>query len=162
MKLDYAKQWADALGNDTDRLGELYAPDGDFTIDVHMMDDHMQDTVSSHEHLKEKLGPLANPDPGNGLGVHTFEATEYLGDERWGLIHWDYTVEGADSYRGIPTQGKTLATKGSTFLRFNAEGKIILESTYFNDNPIFQELGYPVATPHYWEEGFDPAALAAG
>jgi len=155
MNLDYAKQWADALGNDTDRFADLYAADGQFTSDVHMMDDHMEDTASSREQLVAKRGPLAN-------GDHTFAVTEYIGDERWGMIHWDYTVQEADSYRGIPAEGKTLSTKGSTFLRFDADGKIVLESTYFNDNPIFQELGHPVATPHYWEEGFDPAALAAG
>jgi steroid delta-isomerase-like uncharacterized protein len=155
MNLDYAKQWADALGRDTDAFADLYAADGDFTSDVHMMDDHMEDTASSREQLITKRGPLAN-------GDHTFAVTEYLGDERWGLIHWDYTVQSANSYRGIPAQGKTLQTKGSTFLRFDGEGKIVLESTFFNDNPIFQELGHPVATPHYWEEGFDPAALAAG
>jgi steroid delta-isomerase-like uncharacterized protein len=162
MNLDYAKRWADALSTDTDALADLYAADGEFCAERHMMDDHMQDTISDRTTLLERLGGLANGDPDNGVGIHTFTATEYIGDERYGLIHWDYTCEHATNYRGLPADGKRLQTKGSTFLQFNADGKIVLESTCFNDNPIFQELGIPVATPHYWDADFDPAALAAG
>jgi steroid delta-isomerase-like uncharacterized protein len=160
MNLDYAKRWADALSNDTNGLADLYAADGDFCVERHMMDDHMQDTISDRATLLERLEGLANSDPDNGVGFHTFTATEYIGDERYGLIHWDYTCEGATRYRGIPADGKRLETKGSTFLQFNSEGKIVLESTCTNDNPIFQELGIPVQTPHYWAADFDPAALA--
>jgi steroid delta-isomerase-like uncharacterized protein len=161
MNLDYAKQWAHALGNDTDKFAGLYAGDGDFTLDFHMMDDHMQDTLTSREQIKQALGGLANSDADNGVGIHDFQVSEYLGDERFGLIHWDYSVEHAERFRGIPTQGKRLATKGSTFLQFDADGKIVLESTCWNDNPIFQELGIPVMTPHYWDADFDPASLVA-
>jgi steroid delta-isomerase-like uncharacterized protein len=162
MNLDYAKSWADALSTDTTALADLYAADGEFCIERHMMDDHMEDTISDHATLLERLGGLANGDRDNGVGIHTFTATEYIGDERYGLIHWDYTCEGASHYRGLPADGKRLQTKGSTFLQFDGDGRIVLESTYFNDNPIFQELGIPVATPHYWAADFDPAALAAG
>jgi steroid delta-isomerase-like uncharacterized protein len=127
-----------------------------------MMDDHMEDTISDRATLVERLAGLANSDRDNGIGIHTFTATEYIGDERYGLIHWDYTCEGASYYRGLPADRQRLQTKGSTFLQFSGDGKIVLESTCFNDNPIFQELGIPVATPHYWDADFDPAALAAG
>jgi steroid delta-isomerase-like uncharacterized protein len=157
MNLDYAKRWAEALSTDTTVLADLYAPDGEFCVERHMVDDHMDDTISDRATLIERLGGLAGGD-----GSHTFAVTEYLGDERYGLIHWDYTCEGAGHYRGLPTEGKRLQTKGSTFLQFNSDGKIVLESTYFNDNPIFQQLGIPVVTPHYWDADFDPAALAAG
>src|SRR3954462_8457059 len=120
MNLDYAKQWADALGNDTDKFADLYAADGQFTSDVHMMDDHMEDTASSREQLVAKRGPLA---PGD----HPFAVTEYLGDERWGMIHWDYTVQDADINRGILAAVKTLSMKGLTCLRCDADGKIVLE-----------------------------------
>jgi steroid delta-isomerase-like uncharacterized protein len=160
MNLDYAKRWAEALSNDTAALADLYAADGDFCVERHMMDDHMEDTISDRATLLERLGGLANDDQSNGVGIHTFTATEYIGDERYGLVHWDYTCEAASTYRGIPADGKRLQTKGSTFLQFNSDGKIALESTCTNDNPIFQELGIPVATPHYWAADFDPAALA--
>lgn len=162
MNHDYAKQWADALGSDTAALADLYAPDGEFCAERHMVDDHMDDTISDRDTLIERLGELANDDPENGIGVHTFTVTEYIGDERCGLIHWDYVVEGAGQYRGLPAGGKRLHTKGATFLQFNAAGKIVLESTCFNDNPIFQQLGLPIVTPHYWDADFDPASLLAG
>jgi steroid delta-isomerase-like uncharacterized protein len=162
MNLQFATQWAEALSNDTSALADLYAADGDFCVERHMMDDHMVDTLSDRETLVERLGGLANDDPDNGIGSHTFTVTEYIGDERYGMVHWDYTVEGAHTYRGIPAAGKRLSTKGSTFLQFNDDGKIVLESTVFNDNPIFQELGIPVMTVHYWDADFDPAALMAG
>jgi steroid delta-isomerase-like uncharacterized protein len=160
MNFEYAKRWADAVSNDTNAFADLYAADGDFCIERHMMDDHMDDTVSDHATIVERLGGLANKDADNGLGIHTFTATEYIGDQRYGLIHWDYTVENASHYRGLPASGKRLQTKGSTFLQFNPEGKIVLESTCFNDVPVLAELGVPVMTPHYWDADFDPAALA--
>ena len=162
MNLNHAKRYCDALSSDTNALADLYAADGDFCIERHMMDDHMNDTISDRAMLHEALGGLANSDRDNGIGIHTFTATEYIGDERYGMIHWDYTCEAASHYRGLPADGKTLSTKGSTFLQFNGDGKIVLESTCTNDNPIFQELGIPVMTPHYWDADFDPAALMAG
>jgi steroid delta-isomerase-like uncharacterized protein len=162
MNLEYAKKWADALSNDTAAYADLYAADGDFCIERHMMDDHMEDTISDRAMLEERLSGLANSDPDNGIGIHTFTATEYIGDRRYGLIHWDYSCEGASTYRGIPADRKRLETKGSTFLQFDSDGKIVLESTCTNDNPIFQALGIPVLTPHYWDADFDPASLVAG
>jgi steroid delta-isomerase-like uncharacterized protein len=162
MNLDYAQQWASALSTDTQAFAELYAADGDFCIERHMMDDHMEDTLSDRATVVERLGGLANRDADNGLGIHTFTVTEYIGDERYGMIHWDYVVEHASRYRGLQADGKRLETKGSTFLQFDADGKIVLESTCFNDNPIFQELGIPIMTPHYWDADFDPASLMAG
>jgi steroid delta-isomerase-like uncharacterized protein len=162
MNLDYARQWASALSNDTSAFAELYAADGDFCIERHMMDDHMQDTLSDRATVVERLSGLANSDADNGIGIHTFTVTEYIGDERYGMVHWDYAVEHASHYRGLPADGKRLQTKGSTFLQFDADGKIVLESTCINDNPIFQELGIPIMTPHYWDADFDPASLLAG
>ncbi|MFA7587793.1 MAG: hypothetical protein WCY11_16625, partial [Novosphingobium sp.] len=63
--------------------------------------------------------------------------------------------------RGIATGGKTISTLGSTFLEFDNSGKIVLESTYWEDNRAFAALGLPIVRPHYWEEGFDPASLAS-
>jgi steroid delta-isomerase-like uncharacterized protein len=153
--LPYAQRWCEALGRDTAALGELYADY--FTLEFGMVDDHLNDTITDRQMLSEKLGGLASGDNGR----YTFTATEWLGDERYGLIHWNVRIEHADSFRGIPAEGKTLESSGSTFLQFRPDGKILLESTYWNDNPIFQQLGLPVQTPHYWDENFDPAALAA-
>jgi steroid delta-isomerase-like uncharacterized protein len=159
--LEYAQRWCDALSNDTEAYADLYAPDQEFVIEKTMMDDHMNDTITFREDIVATFSDLANGDEGNGLGVHTFTPTKWTGDERYGLIEWDYKVEGLTSFRGIPNpEGKTLETNGSTFLQFGPDGKIVLESTCMNDNPIFVALGLPIMTPHYWDENFDPASLA--
>jgi steroid delta-isomerase-like uncharacterized protein len=157
MDLSFAQKWCSALGSDTEALAELYGTDGTYTAEHHMMDDHMKDTLTTREMLVEQLGGLAG---GDG-GTYTFQATEYRGDERWGIIHWNVRIEGARAFRGVENpEGKTLESLGSTFLQFKPDGTILLDSTFWNDNPIFQQLGRPIVTPHYWEEGFDPEALA--
>lgn len=157
MNQDYATKWATALGSDVEAYADLYAEDELFTVDQHMMDDHMQDTLTRRSEIVEQLGGMSS----GQHGTYTFTVKEYRGDERYGLIIWDLAVEGAETYRGLPTEGKSLSCDGSTFLQFDGDGKIILESTCFNDNPIFKQLDIPIMTPHYWEEGFDPASLMA-
>lgn len=153
--MDHAKQWCHLLGTDTAALASLYADY--FTIESSKVDDHETDTLTDRAMLAEQLGGLASGEN----GVYTFTATEYLGDERYGLIHWDVTIEGATTYRGLPTEGKTLRTTGSTFHQFDADGKILLESTCWEDNGVFIELGLPIIRPHYWREDFDLAAFVA-
>jgi len=158
MNLEFAQKWADALSSDTEAFAELYGEDGSYTAEHTMVEDHVRDTLTTREMITDTLGPLA----GSEHGDYTFTATEYRGDERYGLIHWDVRIEGAPSFRGIQNEeGKTLESKGSTFLQFKPDGTILLDSTYWNDNPIFQALGVPLAFPHYWEADFDPEAAAA-
>jgi steroid delta-isomerase-like uncharacterized protein len=157
MNLQHARRWAHALGTDVDALAELYADW--FTLEHWMVDDHMRDTITDREALREALDGLSSGEN----GVYTFTAREWLGGEDFGLIHWDVTIDGARTFRGIPTEGRTLTGVGSTFQRFDAGGKISYESTYWEDNRIFVQLGVPIVRPHYWRADFDMAAfLAAG
>ncbi|QHS10294.1 hypothetical protein [Sinimarinibacterium sp. NLF-5-8] len=151
--LAFAQDWCNALGRDTHTLRALYA--SRFAIEWGLIDDHERDTLTDTQMMIEQLGGIAAADNGR----YTFTATEYLGDERMGLIHWNVTIEGATSYRGIPTHGKTINTIGSTFLEFDTQGKIVWESSRWEDNRAFQALGLPLVLPHYWEEGFDPSSL---
>ncbi|MCK9250617.1 MAG: hypothetical protein M0P31_16770 [Solirubrobacteraceae bacterium] len=159
--IDFAKTWAETRTNDLAAHRALYAGEEEFAIEGRMVDDHLGDTVSTTEEFNKELAHYSNKDAGNGLGVQTITVTEAFEGNGHVMIHWDWKVEGADTFRGLPTEGKTLTSKGSTFLQVNAEGKIILESTILNETPVFQQLGLPLITPHYWEEGFDPASLAA-
>ena len=70
------------------------------------------------------------------------------------------TGEGLDTYRGVPTGGRSLSTRGITWHQLDGDGRIARETTYWNDTPVLQELGLPIITPESWVEGFDPAALA--
>jgi steroid delta-isomerase-like uncharacterized protein len=159
IDIDFARTWADTRLNDLDAHRELYAGEEEFAIEGRMVDDHLGDTVSTSEEFHAELAPYANKDTGNGLGVQTITVTEAFPGNGHIMIHWDWQVEGAATFRGLPVDGRTLTSKGSTFLQLNEAGKIVLESTILNENPIFQQLGLPIITPHYWEEGFDPASL---
>ncbi len=154
--VDHAQRWCDYLGTDTTALGSLSADY--FTVECSMVDDHLDDTITDRPMLSERLGGLASGDNGR----YTFTPTEYLGHDRWGLIHWSVKIEGATTYRGLPTGGNTLETVGSTFHQFDRYGKILLESTCWEDNRVFEALGLPIVRPHYWTEDFDPASLMPG
>jgi steroid delta-isomerase-like uncharacterized protein len=156
MNLEHAQKWAHALGNDIDALGDMYADW--FTLEHTMVDDHCLDTITDRDMLKAALGGIAS----GTNGTYTFTANEWLGGTGYGLIHWDVTIEGATSFRGIPTEGETLTGIGSTFHEFDENGKIKLESTFWEDNRIFVQLGVPIVRPHYWRADFDMAAFMAG
>jgi steroid delta-isomerase-like uncharacterized protein len=156
MSLEHAKRWAHALGNDVGALGDMYAEW--FTLDHTMVDDHMVDTITDRDMLRAALGGLSSGENGK----YTFTANEWLGGTDYGLIHWDVTIEGAATFRGVPTEGKTLTGIGSTFHEFDENGKITLESTFWEDNRIFVQLGVPIVRPHYWRADFDMEAFLAG
>jgi steroid delta-isomerase-like uncharacterized protein len=156
---DIANTWAKTLQEDLEAHAELYAPDEEFSIEARMVDDHLVDTIGERADLRQQLAVWTNTDLSNGLGVHKLTVTESFPGNGHEMIHWDYSVTGLKTFHGLPVEGKTLTSKGSTFLQFNADGKIVLESTVLNQIPIYQALGVPLVTPHYWEEGFDPSSL---
>jgi steroid delta-isomerase-like uncharacterized protein len=158
MSLEHAQQWCEALGNDVDALRDLYADW--FTLEHTMMDDHMADTITDTDMLKEQLGAIA----GGENGTYTFTAREWCGDRSdHGLIHWDVKIEGAKTFRGVPVpEGTTLEGIGSTFHAFDEDGKVRFESTYWEDCRILAQLGVPIVRPHYWRADFDMEAFLAG
>lgn len=146
---DHATRWCELLGSDTDALATLYSDH--FSVEDGKVDDHLDDTAIDQEKLVEKLGGLATGENGRYL----FTALDYLAGPGCGLIHWTATIEGARTYRGLPADGKTLTTIGSTFHQFDDDARIVLESTFWEDNQVFVQLGLPIQRPHYWREGFD-------
>jgi steroid delta-isomerase-like uncharacterized protein len=159
--IEFAKTWADTRQNDLAAHRGLYAGNEEFVVETRMVDDHLGDTISTDAEFDEALSVYSSKDSSAPQGVQTITVTEAFEGNGHLMIHWDWQVEGAETYRGFAVEGKTLTSKGSTFLQFNDAGKIVLESTFLNENPIFQQLGLPIITPHYWEEGFDPASLSA-
>lgn len=154
---EHAKQWTTLLGTDTSALASLYSDDY-FTISHGKIYDHLTDTITDAAGIHEQYGGFAD----GSNGTYTFTATDYFGDDTRGLLHYDITIEGAKTYRGLPVpEGTVLKTVGSSYHEFDAAGKIRLESTYFEDNKLFIDLGLPLVRPHYWEEDFDMAAFVA-
>ncbi|HEX4110703.1 MAG TPA: hypothetical protein VHX88_21420 [Solirubrobacteraceae bacterium] len=162
--LAHAQKWCDALSNDPDALVAMYRRDDHplaegFTSEHSMVDDNVLDTFTTGEQLREAYGGYSTGENGK----YTFTATEWLGGRTdQGLIHWKVTIEGAESFRGLPVpDGTTLETIGSTFQTLDEDGKIRFESTYWEDNRVFKQLGIAILTPHYWEEDFDMEAFLA-
>jgi len=153
--MEHAQRWCSALGSDTTLLADLYADY--FTLEHTFVDDHLDDTITDRDMLNNALGGIASGDNGR----YTFTPTEVFVGNGHQLTHWTVTIEGASTYRGLDTGGKTLTTIGSTFHQFDADGKILLESTYWEDNGVFVELGLPILRPHYWREDFDMEAFVA-
>ncbi len=151
-----AQQWATALGSDFSALAGLYNADW-FTVDTGKIDDHELDTATDVSTLAEAVGGLSSGEN----GTYTFTVSDVFEGNGHRLIHWDVTIEGASSFRGIPTEGKTLTGVGATFHEFDADGRILLESTFWEDNRIFVQLGLPIIRPHYWEADFDMDAFIA-
>lgn len=156
MSLEHAQKWCDALGNDVEALVAMYSDDY-YTVQFGKIEDHEVDTLTDGDMIREQLGPIS----AGANGRYTFTADEWLGPDTFGLIHWSVTIEGASSYRGIPTEGRTITTVGSTFHEFDDAGRILRESTYWEDNRVFEQLGIPLMRPHYWEEDFDMEAFLA-
>lgn len=159
----HAQAWVTALTSDTAVAVDMYADD--LVYDDHADSDHVIDTAITKAELEPRLAPFANQDAANGAGLHTFTATEAF--ELAGVngnpavvILWDWRGEHLDTYRGVPTSGRALSTRGITWHQLDRDGKIARETTYWNDTPVLQELGLPIITPEYWVEGFDPASLA--
>lgn len=159
---DHAQRWAQAIANDTDALLALFADQ--LVYDDHRDVDHVYDTAITKEELREKVAPFANKDADNGLGLHSFEVLDVIdtygaNGARAAAILWQWTGEHLENFRGIPTQGKTVTTRGQTWHQFDEAGQVYRESTFFNDVPVFQELGIPAITPAYWEADFDFSTL---
>lgn len=157
--LERAQAWAAALTDDPARLVAAYA--NEFTVENHRIADVVNDTITDKPTLHRVLAPYANKDRANGTGIHTFEATEWIGDDRTGVILWNWSAEDIATYRGVPTGGQAMKTYGQTWQQYGEDGRIVRESTFWNDVPAFKALGLPVQTVHYWDADFDPSALLA-
>jgi steroid delta-isomerase-like uncharacterized protein len=160
---DHARRWASLLTSDTDATVELFADE--LIYDDRRDVDHVFDTATDKAQLRERIAPFANGDAGNGLGLHRFEVLDVIeaagtNGARAVAILWQWTGEHLENFRGVPAGGQALSARGQTWHQFDAAGKVDRESTYWNDVPVYQQLGLPVLTPAYWEADFDFSSLA--
>jgi len=160
---DHARRWASLITSDTDAAVDLFADE--LVYDDRRDVDHVFDTATDKAQLRERIAPFANADAGNGLGLHRFEVLDVIeaagtNGARAVAIVWQWTGEYLENFRGVPTGGQALSARGQTWHQFDAAGKVDRESTYWNDVPVYQQLGLPVLTPAYWEADFDFSSLA--
>lgn len=97
--------------------------------------------------LARAFRALSNKDPSNGLGIHSLEAVEYLGDQNSGLVLWKWSAKHADAFFGLPANGTPVQATGMSFHIYR-NGKITREIVYSDQIHVAQQLGYPVQILH--------------
>lgn len=159
---DHAERWASSITSDTDATVDMFADE--LVYDDRQDVDHVFDTATDQAQLRERIAPYANADVDNGLGIHRFEVLGVIDAVGAGCpasravyILWKWTGEHLANFRGVPTGGQVLYSRGQTWQQIDAEGKVNREITCWNDVPVFQQLGLPVHTPRYWDADFDPS-----
>lgn len=146
MNLEWAKRWINSFKK-VDAAMEFYADDCDF-----------RDFPLEHFFLNDKPGlarafiPFANSDPNNGRGIHSFEVTEFRGDEKSAIVRFSWTARDCDNFFGLPNPDRReLRTVGMSYHEYR-DGKIIREYVHSDQIHVVQALGYPVNIQHYWED----------
>ncbi|MGH2370987.1 MAG: ester cyclase [Chloroflexota bacterium] len=150
MNKEWATSWIKSFGSSPEEGVSFYADEFIFE-DVPLDQDIRNDKAA----LFRCFGPYSNKDPNNGIGIHNFEVEDYIGDENSGFIVWRWEATDCASFIGLPTNGKTIHTRGITGHIYK-NGKVVREWTHSDQATILAQLGYPVQLPHYWEEGWTP------
>jgi steroid delta-isomerase-like uncharacterized protein len=135
MNYNFAVKWLKAFRTSSEEVCALY--DDDFLFEDLMLDQSVTDKADLHR----VFAPYANTDPENGVGVHNFRIRSYIGDERSGLIRWEWIPEHAGVFLGLDVAGKPFSTQGHTFHVYNAEGKIIRESSWWDASAVLRAMG---------------------
>src|SRR3984885_13472829 len=157
---EHATRWATLITSDTDAAVGLFADE--LLYDDRRDVDHVYDTATDKAQLRTRIAPFANADPDNGLGIHSFEVLDVIdaagvNGTRAVTIVWRWTGRRLWNFRGVPTGGQTLSARGQTWHQLDAAGKVTRESTYWNDVPVYQQLGLPVFSPAHLGGGVCPA-----
>ena len=139
MTIDFAQAWANALSTDVDELVSLYADE--FVVELGSYADSVGHAIITPDALRRELARFSNTDLHNGDGIHVFEATNYEGHERHGIIQWTWSGQHLETFRGLPAEGHKLTTVGQTFQQYDGRGKIVRETTYWADLHALKTLG---------------------
>lgn len=137
MNFEWSKNWHETFGRSAQEIVDGWA-DG---VDIVHEDPILDQRSTTKEELLATFAPYSNRDPDNGIGIHTFVANEYVGNAQSGVSHWTWTAEGCSEFLGIPTNGKTISTRGVTVNVFDESGKILREFSYWDAVSVYRQLG---------------------
>jgi steroid delta-isomerase-like uncharacterized protein len=134
MNYAFAVKWLKAFRTSSETVCALYADD--FLFEDWMLDQ----SITDKEDLHRVFAPYANKDRENGIGVHNFRIRGYEGDEKCGLIRWEWTPEDAAIFLGLDVKDKPFWTQGHTFHVYNDEGKIVRESSWWDAGQVVRSV----------------------
>ena len=140
MNYAFAVKWLKAFRESAESVCKLYADD--FVFEDPILDQYQ---IRDKEDLHRVFFLYANKDTENGLGIHNFRIRGYEGDERSGLIRWEWTPEHCANFIGLDVVDKPFFTQGHTFHVYNDEGKIVRESSWWDVGAILNAIDYPGA-----------------
>ncbi|UTI65405.1 hypothetical protein NBH00_04130 [Paraconexibacter antarcticus] len=135
MNYAFAVKWLRGFRTSPEDVCALYADD--FLFEDWMLDQ----TITDMEDLHRVFAPYANTDPDNGIGIHNFRIRGYEGDERSGLIRWEWGPDHAAVFLGLDVANKPFWTQGHTFHVYNEEGKIVKESSWWDASAVLRGIG---------------------
>jgi steroid delta-isomerase-like uncharacterized protein len=127
MNYAFAVKWLKAFRTSAEEVSALYADD--FLFEDPMLDQH---GITDKDDLQRVFAPYANTDRENGIGIHNFRIRSYTGDSRSGLIRWEWSPDSAAVFLGLDVKDKPFWTQGHTFHVYDAEGKIVRESSWWD------------------------------
>jgi steroid delta-isomerase-like uncharacterized protein len=134
MNYAFAVKWLKAFRTSSEEVCQLYADD--FLFEDLMLDQ----SITDKDDLHRVFAPYANKDPENGIGIHNFRIRSYVGDERSGLIRWEWSPESAAIFLGLDVTNKPFWTQGHTFHVYNEEGKIVRESSWWDAAQVVRSV----------------------
>lgn len=135
MNYAFAVKWLKGFRTSPEEVCALYADD--FLFEDWMLDQ----SITDMEDLHRNFAPYANTDPDNGIGIHNFRIRGYEGDEKSGLIRWEWGPEHAAVFLGLDVANKPFWTQGHTFHVYNDEGKIVKESSWWDASAVLRGIG---------------------
>ena len=136
MNYEFAVKWLKAFRSSSEEVCALYADD--FLFEDPMLDQH---GITDKGDLHRLFDLYANKDRSNGFGVHNFRIRGYIGDEHRGLIRWEWTPEDCAAFIGLDVAGKPFGTQGHTWHEYDAEGRIVRESSWWDASAILRAVG---------------------
>ena len=144
MNYEFAVKWLKAFRSSPEEVCALYADD--FLFEDPMLDQH---GITDKDDLQRLFAPYANKDRENGIGVHNFRIRGYIGDERCGLINWEWAPEDCASFLGLDVTGKPFGTQGHTWHEYDEEGRIVRESSWWDASAVLRAVGpvHPTKLP---------------
>jgi steroid delta-isomerase-like uncharacterized protein len=153
MNYEFAVKWLKAFRTSPEEICALYADD--FLFEDPMLDQH---GITDKDDLHRLFAVYANKDRENGIGVHNFRIRGYIGNERRGLISWEWSPEDCASFLGLDVAGKPFWTQGHTWHEYDEEGRIVRESSWWDASAVLRAVGpvHPTKLPTG-----EPTAVAA-
>ena len=139
----FAVEWLKAFRRDPEETAAMYTDDFIFnspTIDLYLAADKPA--------LVRFFALFANADEQNGFGIHNIRVCSFQGDSSSGLIRWEWSQQHAANFLGLDVKGKPFKTEGRSFQIDDVNGKIKLESAWWDATAWLTDIGYGDVRKH--------------